>query len=143
MKTFFRYLQVMAVFSALFFLAPSPGGSTDWKWYYSTVSTQDKSGSALTIREFFDASTIERTQKGSMIFWTKAVLEGDTSGGIDTIVRHIEIYCNENSYRTLKTARFYKNKLVDEFPVTAEKWEGFTPGSSWDAFCEAILKNPD
>ena len=138
-----QILSAPTLFLALFFFASASCCAADWKWYYSTVSTQDKSGSALTIREFFDASTIERTQKESMIFWTKAVLEGDTSGGIDTIVRYIEINCNENSYRTLKTARFYRNKLVDEFPVTAEKWEGFTPGSSWDAFCEAIFKNPD
>lgn len=138
-----RYLLTLALLAAACFLAVSPGKAAEWKWYYSTVPPRDKSGNSVSIKEFYDADTIERTRKETIIFWTKAVLEGDSSGGIDTIVRHIEISCTENRYRTLETARFYGNKLVDELSSNDEKWAGFSPGSSWWAFCEALLKTPD
>ncbi len=133
-------MLTMALIAAAFFLAVSAGIAAEWKWYYSTVSPRDRSGNTLSIKEFYDAGTIERTQKETIIFWTKAELEGDSSGGIDTIVRHIEISCIKNSYRTLKTARFYRNKLVDELPADTDKWTGFSPGSSWWSFCEALSK---
>lgn len=140
MKRCLPYVPAVAAFVLVLFLAVSVCGTAEWIWYYSTVSAPDKGGHSIAIREFFDASTIERTQKGTVVCWTKAVIEGEPPGRIDTILRQTEINCKEKSFRSLKTARFFKGQRVDESSVNAEKWEKFTPGSGWDVFCEAILK---
>lgn len=142
MKRRLACIPAAGAFALVLLLVVSTCRSAEWIWYYSTVSSPNKSGHMTTIREFFDASTIERTQKGTVVCWTKAVLEGNGPGKIDTILRHTEVNCEEKNFRLLKTSRFFKNQLVDESPVSAEKWEKFTPGSSWDTFCEALRKKP-
>ena len=140
MRRYLTYLPVAGTFLLVLFLVVPACRSAEWIWYYSTVSAPDRSGNTITIREFFDASTIERTEKGTVVCRTKAVVEGDPPGKIDTILRHTEINCKEGSFRALKTERFFKGRLVDGSSVNAEKWEKFTSGSGWDVFCEAVLK---
>jgi hypothetical protein len=129
MNLFRRILIVMyCIFFSLGFAVTSRG--VEWQFYYQTeVEKEDRT---ITEKLYYDASSIERPQKGIVRVTQKVTkLSADEKTETDSKMRLIEVNCTARKLRYLSVTEYEEatGKIINEERTDNGPWIQFSLGS--------------
>jgi hypothetical protein len=137
MNLFSRILIVICCLSfSLGYAGLSQGA--DWKFYYQTEV--EKENKTITEKLYFDASSIEKPQKGIVKVTQKVTkLAADEKTETDSRMRLVEMNCSSHRYRYLSVTEYEEStgKVLTEERTDNAPWIKF----SLDSFIAGLYDN--
>jgi hypothetical protein len=110
----------------------------DWKFYYQTEV--EKENKTITEKLYFDASSIEKPQKGIVKVTQKVTkLAADEKTETDSRMRLVEMNCSSHRYRYLSVTEYEEGtgKVLTEERTDNAPWIKF----SLDSFIAGLYDN--
>jgi hypothetical protein len=125
MNLFSRMLVIIAcAFVSFTYAAPSWGA--DWTFYYQTEV--EKENKTVTEKLYFDASSIERPQKGIVrVIQKRTRLAADEKTETDSKVIRVEMNCSSHKYRYLSVTEYEEEtgKVIAQERNDSAPWVQF------------------